>query len=100
MSYEVHDGGHPDPTICLPTGDTTCQIIATMEPLPDAEPRAQAIVRAVNAFEALLAVAESAASALRDETGQTDADLHRALAALDATHPGWRDWPTSSPSAR
>jgi hypothetical protein len=52
-------------------------------------------LRAVNAFEALLAVAKAAHA---DHTFQADskrsplADLDRALRQLDAAHPGWREW--------
>lgn len=53
------------------------------------------IVIAVNAFDALLAVAKAAHA---DHTFQADskrtplADLDRALRILDAAHPGWREW--------
>jgi hypothetical protein len=52
-------------------------------------------VRAVNAFDALLAVAKAAHA---DHTFQADskrsplAELDVALRRLDAQHPDWRDW--------
>jgi hypothetical protein len=58
------------------------------------------ILKAVNAFDALVAVAKAAVPVVRDhaqagphECDAGDAqDLPQALAALDATHPDWRDW--------
>lgn len=47
------------------------------------------IVRAVNAFDALLAVAQ--AHAAGHETGDVGAELD-ALDAMDAAHPDWRSW--------
>ena len=60
------------------------------------------IVRAVNAFDPLLAVAYAADKYL-DLTAPNHMAEERmgdVIRALDTAAPGWRDWPTSSPSAR
>ena len=72
-------------------------------------------LRAVNAFDALLAVAHHSGGTgtvfnAHTQTAKTvcavcfiEVPNHTAgcvIGALDAIHPGWRDWPTSSPSAR
>jgi hypothetical protein len=65
------------------------------------------IVQAVNAFDALLAVAKEAELHRHGDTGGKDDEgkIHYELVALydrlDAQHPGWRDWGahTSKPYA-
>ena len=49
------------------------------------------IVRAVNAFDALLAVCRAAWSA-NDDNPAWLFEMSDALTALDTAHPGWRDW--------
>lgn len=55
------------------------------------------IVRAVNAFDALLAVAKAAEAPIGYVKKWTDHDvefpmLQEAIKALDAAHPDWRTW--------
>lgn len=52
------------------------------------------IVRAVNAFDALLAVAKGVAMDWSDytEPDQLGPNVAAAMANLDAEHPGWRRW--------
>jgi len=51
---------------------------------------AETAVMAVNAFDALLAVAKAAGSA-NDNPGWVF-EMSDALTALDAAHPDWREW--------
>ncbi len=55
---------------------------------------ARFIVRAVNAFDALLAVAKQATVITDCEKtwDPTPSYLGEAVNALDAAHPGWREW--------
>ena len=55
--------------------------VAQVRPMENAH----LIVRAVNAFDALLAVAKAADDGLGITTKMT-------LDELDAAHPGWREW--------
>jgi len=51
------------------------------------------IVRAVNAFDALLAVAKAADSKAEDYYGEDKLGrIARAVEMLDAAHPDWRTW--------
>lgn len=50
------------------------------------------IVRAVNAFAALLAVAKAAARLTSDREDYL-ATIGDASMALDRAHPGWHEWP-------
>lgn len=69
--------------------------LALVRDLPGRPPtrgqdNADLIVGAVNAFDALLAVAKAAADL--EVCDHQHSDLVRARLTLDAAHPGWREW--------
>lgn len=55
-------------------------------------PVTQQVERAVNAFDALLAVAKAVGDTNDISENTHGRELVDAVAALDAQHPGWREW--------